>query len=67
MKGSVQSSVWAPEFDMKHLKKAKGHTSTETCEYNNEDNRLNTLNDKNYQALSQKFREMLLILSLFLS
>ena len=27
IKGSVQSSAWAPEFDMKHLKKAVGRTS----------------------------------------
>ena len=25
IKGSVQDSVWTPEFDMKHLMKAKGH------------------------------------------
>ena len=28
--GSVRDSVWAPEFDMKHLKKAEEHISTET-------------------------------------
>ena len=26
-KGSVQDSVWTPEFDMKYLQKAKGHIS----------------------------------------
>ena len=26
IKGSVQDSVLTPEFDMEHLKKAKGHT-----------------------------------------
>ena len=25
IKGSLQDSMWTPEFDMKHLKKAKGH------------------------------------------
>ena len=25
IKGSVRDSVWTPEFDIKHLKKAKGH------------------------------------------
>ena len=25
IKGSVWDSVWVPEFNMKHLKKAKGH------------------------------------------
>ena len=25
IKGSIQDSVWTPKFDMKHLKKAKGH------------------------------------------
>ena len=25
IKGSVRDSVWTPEFDMEHLKKAEGH------------------------------------------
>ena len=35
------------------------------CEYNNkdEDNSLNTVNDKNYQASSKKFRQILLLYS----
>ena len=34
------------------------------CEYNNkdEDNSPNTLNDKNYQASSQKFRQTILLI-----
>ena len=34
------------------------------CDYNNkdEDNRLNTLNNKNYQVFSQKFRQMLFVI-----
>ena len=46
-----------PEFD-KHLKKAGGH-QPKCCGNNNkdEDNSPKTLNDKNHQASSQKFRQ----------
>ena len=49
----------APEFD-KHLKKAGGHIGLKCYECNNKDenNSLKTLNDKNHQASSQKFRQL---------
>ena len=43
-----------PEFD-KHLKKAGGNNNKD------EDNSLKTLNDKNHQASSQKFRQLSII------
>ena len=50
IKDIVQSSVKVPEFD-KHLKKAGGKNKDE---YNSP----KTLNDKNHQASSQKFRQV---------
>ena len=49
-------------LDNKYLKKAGGHTGRNVVENNNkdEDNRAKTLNDKNHQASSQKFRQLLL-------
>ena len=57
VKDVVRSSMKVPKFD-KHLKKARGHISQNVVEINNkdEDNSPKTLNDKNHQALSQKFR-----------
>ena len=45
----LQSPGWAPEFDMKHLKKAEEYISQNVFKYNHkksEDNSLNTLSDK---------------------
>ena len=46
-------------LDRKHLKKAGGLTGRNIVENNSkdEDNHLKTLNDKNHQASSQKFRQ----------
>ena len=65
IKDVVWSSVKASEVD-KLLKKAGGH---KRCGNNNkdEDNSPKTLNDKNHQASSQKFRELKLTLLFFLS
>ena len=51
--GFTLNSVWAPEFDMKNLKKAEGCIS-QNIEYNNEDedNNLNILRDKNILTLN---------------
>ena len=53
----VQSSVRTPEFNMKHLKKAKGCIIPKCCEYNNEteDNTPNTLSDKKYKAVIKEY------------
>ena len=70
IKNVVRSSVKVPEFD-KHLKKAGGHIGRnvveitikmKTIDRNNkdEDNRPKTLNDKNYEASSQKFRHKMM-------
>ena len=50
-----------PEFD-KHLKKAGGHIG-QNVENNNkdEDSSPKTLNDKNHQASSRKFRQLTVI------
>ena len=58
IKDVVRSSVKVPEFD-KHLKKAEGHIGRNVVEINNkdEDNSAKTLNEKNQQALSQKFTQ----------
>ncbi len=60
IKDVVRSSVNVPEFD-KHLNKAGGHISRNVVENNNkdEDNSPKTLNDKNHQASSQKFRQQI--------
>ena len=50
IKDVVRSSVKLPEFD-KHLKKAGGHNNKD------EDNSPKTLNDKNHQGSSQKFKQ----------
>ena len=57
IKDVVRRSVKVPEFD-KHLKKAGG---LKRCGNNNkdEDNSPKTLNDKNHQASSQKFRQLI--------
>ena len=59
IKDVVRSSVQVPEFD-KHLKKAGGHIGRNVVENNNkdEDNSSKTLNDKNHQDSSQKFRQV---------
>ena len=59
IKDVVRSSVKVPEFN-KHLKKAGGHIGRNTVEKNNkdEDNSPKTLNDKNQQVSSQKFRQL---------
>ena len=64
IKDVVRSSVKVLEFD-KHLKKAGGYIKR--CGNNNkdEDNSLKTLNDKNQQASSQKFRQLISILRLY--
>ena len=54
IKDVVRNSVKAPKFD-KHLKKAGGHIRNNNKD---EDNSPKTLNDKNHQALSQKFRQL---------
>ena len=48
-------------LDNKHLKKAGGHISQNIVEIKikDDDNSLKTLNDKNHQALSQKFRQLI--------
>ena len=46
IKDEVRSFVLAPEFDMKHLKKAGGHITWNK----EEDNSLKTLSDKNLNA-----------------
>ena len=62
IKDVVQSSVKVPEFD-KHLKKAEGHIGRNVVENNNKDegNSPKTLNDKNHQATSQKFRQLMYV------
>ena len=61
----LRSSVKVPEFD-KHLKKAGGHIGRNVGGNNNkdEDNSPKNLNDKNQQASSQKFRQLILYLLL---
>ena len=53
MKDSVWDSVWTPEFEMKHLKKAEGHIGRDV-EYNNKDkiNSPNILSNDDCQAFS---------------
>ena len=60
IKDVVRRSVKVPEFD-KHLKKAKGHIGRNVGENNNKDevNSPKNLNDKNQQASSQKFRQLI--------
>ena len=55
IKDVVWSSVKVPEFD-KHLKKAGGYIGGNINK--DEDNNPKTLNDKNHQASSQKFRQL---------
>ena len=63
---SVQDSVWTSEFDMKHMKKAKGHIARNVVIITIKMgvNSLNILSNNNYQASSQKFRQ---IISMFLA
>ena len=51
IKDVVRSSVKVHKFD-KHLKKAGGNNNKD------DDNSPKTLNDKNHQAFSQKFRQL---------
>ena len=62
IKDVVWNSVKVPEFD-KHLKKAGRHWP-KCCGNNSKDeyNSPKTLNDKNQQASSQKFRQLVVIL-----
>ena len=55
------------KFD-KHLKKVGGYIGQNVVENNNkdEDNSPKTLNDKNHQASSQKFWQLILLLLLFI-
>ena len=50
-KDSVRSSVSAPEFNMKHLKKAKSRISRNVLniKIKDEDNNPNTLNDRKHE------------------
>ena len=58
IKDVVRSSVKVPEFD-EHLKKAGGHIGRNVVEMiKEEDNSPKTLNDKNQQASSRKFRQL---------
>ena len=55
-----RGSKYAPKSDKKkkHLKKARGHIGWNiNITIKDEDNRLKTQNDKNYQASSQKLRQ----------
>ena len=58
IKDVVQSSMKIPEFD-KHLTKAGGHISRNVVEITIKIKTIvrKTLNDKNHQASSQKFRQ----------
>ena len=56
IKDVVRSSVKVPKFD-KYLKKARGHIDRCGNKNKDEDNSPKTLNDKNQQASSQKFRQ----------
>ena len=60
IKDVVRSSVKVPEFD-KHLKKAGGHIGRNVVEITIKMKTIVrlTLNDKNQQASSQKFRQLI--------
>ena len=59
IKDVVWSSVKVPELD-KHLKKAGGHIGRNVVEFTIKMNSPKTLNDKNHQASSQKFRQLVI-------
>ena len=57
--GSVQSSEWVPKFNMKNLKKAEGCISWNVVSTTMKMKLIKI--DKNYQASSQKFKPIFLI------
>ena len=59
IKDEVRSSMKVPEFD-KHLKKAGGHIGRNVVEITIK--MKTTLNDKDQQASSQKFRQLKIIM-----
>ena len=62
IKGIVRSSVKVTEFN-KDLKKAGRHIGRNVVEITIKMKSPKTLNDKNHQASSQKFQQLLLIFS----
>ena len=60
IKDSARYSMWTPEFDMKHLKKAEWHIGWNVVIITNNDkiNSPNILSKNNDQASSQKFRQI---------